>query len=184
MIKFLKNLFFSITIPIFLVGCGFTIHNTNSLPPQLNPIYYQTKHPYEPFEIAFKKRLKTAGIKLLSEPDESTLIINISSNYSDNASNITSSTQARIYNLDYTATITISDFCNKQLLSPQTVTVSRNITLQPNEVFKATPQIAIIKQEMQQELTTKILNILSAPKTFQALETWTKTTTKSKDKKR
>ncbi len=152
-----------------LVGCGFTTHNVNSLPPQLKQIYYQAQNPNEPFEINFKKRLKAAGVNILAESTKSSPIININSSYSSSINNAASTTQARVYNLSYSATITISDFYNKNLLPSQVATVARSITLQPNEIFAATSQLAVIKREMQQELVIKILNILSAPKTFQAL---------------
>ncbi len=166
-----KNLFFIVIMQTLLVvGCGFTTYNVNSLPPQLKQVYYQAEHPNESFEISFKKRLKTAGINLLPEPTKSSPTINISSNYGYSFTNPASSTEGRIYNLSYTATITISDFYNKQLFPPQVAAVSRSITLQPNEVFEATQQTLTIKQEMQQELVIKMLNILNAPKTFQALK--------------
>jgi outer membrane lipopolysaccharide assembly protein LptE/RlpB len=170
MTKIHRNLFFIALIQIFLSGCGFTTYNINSLPPQLKQLYYQTDHPYAPFEVGFKKKLVAAGIKVLSTPKKSTPTIIITSLYNHDANNSASSTQARIYNLSYTATVTINDGDNKQLLAPQIATVSRSITLQPNEIFEATSQVAIIKQEMRQELTTKIFNILSSPKTFQALK--------------
>lgn len=171
MIKSRKNLFSAFIITIFLVGCGFKTHNVNSLPPQLNQIYYQTEHPYEPFEINFKKRLKAAGLNLLSEPKKSALIINVTSSCGNPTTNNTSSsTMARTYDITYTATVSITDYYNKYILNTQTASATRSITLQPNEVFEATPQVAVIKQEMQQELAIKILNILSAPKTFQVLK--------------
>lgn len=166
-----KNLWPVLIIQILLAGCGFTTRNINSLPPQLSPAYYQAEHPYEPFEASFKKRLKATGVILLFEPQKSSPIIKLSSNFSYTTNNPSPSVEARIYNLNYTATISISDFYNKELLAPKVATVSRSITLQPNEVFEATPQIAIIKREMQQELSTRVFNILSAPKTFQALAT-------------
>lgn len=164
-----KKLLVITIMQTLLIGCGFTTYNINSLPPQLRQIYYQAEHPNEPFEISLKKRLKTAGINVLNEPTKSSLILNINSNYSSGANTPASTNQARVYNLNYTTTIAINDFYKKNLIAPQTVTVTRDVTLQPNEVFEATSQIAIIKREMQQELVIKVLNVLSAPKTFQAL---------------
>jgi len=158
---------------MLITGCGFAPHSIDSFPPQLNRLYYQTKNPYEPFEIDLKKRLKIAGVTLLRSSEKSAVTLNISTHYSapsTNNYNPASSTQARIYNLNYTATISISDYNNKILLAPQTVSVSRAVTLQPNEVLETTPQIAIAKQEMIQELSTKTLNILTAKKTAEALQ--------------
>lgn len=161
---------FTTILSLSIAGCGFAPHSINSLPPQLNQLYYQTEHPYDPFESNFKKRLKTCGITLLPAPKESALIMNVSSNYNPGADNPSSSSQARTYSLGYTAKISISDFHHKVLLAPQDVSVSRSVILQPNEVLTTTPQILIVKQEMVQELIIKAFNVLSANQTFLALK--------------
>jgi len=173
MTKTFANLFFILITSTLLASCGFHLNSIKTLPPQLHKIYYQTEHPYEKFELAFKNKLKSNGATLLPAPKITTPTINISSNYSSNNNNPASSTQARIYNLTYTATISINNFYNQPILAPQTASVSRSLTLQPNEVFETTPQAEITKQEMIRELSTKILNILSSSKTFQALENMT-----------
>jgi outer membrane lipopolysaccharide assembly protein LptE/RlpB len=155
---------------LFLSSCGFTTYNINSFPPQLRQIYYQTDHPNEPFEISLKKRLKSANVNLLNEPVKSSPILNVGSGYSSAVNNPSATNQARVYNLNYNATVTISDFFGKKLIGPQVVSVARTITLQPNEAFEATSQTTLVKREMQQELIIKVLNILTAPKTFQALK--------------
>ena len=159
------------SIVFTLSGCGFTPYSINSLPPKLKEIYCQTENPYDSLTINFKKRLQIAGAKLLAAPKKSAPTIKLTSSYnSTSVSNPASSTQARIHNLNYTATITINDFHGKQLLTPQVVSITRSVTLQPNEVFEATTQTPIIKNEIQQELITRIFNILCAQKTFQALK--------------
>lgn len=170
-----KDWFFITAASLLLTGCGFKIHNIKSLPPQLSQVYYQAENKYGTFEISFKKKLKAAGLTLLTEPKKSALIIDVISNCSSPSTNNTSSsTMGRVYDITYTATINIIDYYNKPILNTQTASIIRSITLQPNEVFEATPQVAIIKQEMQQELSLKLLNILSAPNTFRVLGTWSK----------
>ncbi len=154
---------------LLLIGCGFTSYNINSLPSQLRQIYYQADYPNEPFEISLKKRLNTAGVNILNEPTKSSLILTVGSNYSAKTNNPASTNQARVYNLSYSATITINDFYKKNIIAPHTVTVTRDITLQPDEIFEATSQVAVIKREMQQELVIKVLNVLSAPTTLRTL---------------
>lgn len=162
--------FLIITTLYFLAGCGFATFNAKSLPPQLKEIYYQAENPYAPFETAFKKKLKSCGIKFLPNPTKSTLNLNLSSNYSYTSNNQLSSTQARIYTLNYTATISITDYNQKLLLAPKSASATRNIILQPNEVFAVTPQITNTKQELSRELANKIFNILGSHRTHQDLQ--------------
>ncbi|MDR1057458.1 MAG: hypothetical protein LBL17_02685 [Coxiellaceae bacterium] len=170
MIQLLKFLFTIIIVTIYLVGCGFTPRNIKSLPPALKQVYYQAEHAYEPLEIKLKKRLKSCGIVLRSIPQKSSPIINITSNYSHSTYTNISSAQARTYTLVYTATIGITDFYHQTLLPPQVITVTRTISLQPNEIFELTPQIGITKQEIVEELVMKIFNVLGSHQTVKALK--------------
>jgi outer membrane lipopolysaccharide assembly protein LptE/RlpB len=154
---------------LLLTGCGFKLRTARSLPPQLHQIYYQTDNPYGRFELALKRSLKASNVVLLAKSDSTAPILNVTAKYSYSTTSSISSSEAQVYTLNYNATISIDDTSNKSLLRPQTVTSSRAITLQRNEIFEITPQVEIAKREMRQELSTKILNILCAKKTFQAL---------------
>jgi len=170
MIKLLKYLLCTIAITLTLGGCGFAPLNMKALPPQLKQVYYQADHAYGPVEVKLKKKLKSAGIILLPSSTKSALIINFSSNYSHTSYTNISSVQGSTYSLTYTATISISDFYHKTLLSPQNITVTRSVSLNPNEVFELTSQIEIIKQEMREDLINKIFFILTSHHTAKALK--------------
>jgi outer membrane lipopolysaccharide assembly protein LptE/RlpB len=144
-----------------LTGCGFKLRTTNSLAQNLHKIYYQADNPYEEFETALKRALKTSGVILLDESNKYSPILHLSSSYSYNTQGAYSSATSRTYTLTYTAILSISDFSGKVLLTPKTVAVSREITLKPNEMIETTSQTYISKREMQQELFIKIFNILT-----------------------
>lgn len=159
-----------ILISVFLLsGCGFKLRTAESLPPQLHQVYYQTDNPFGQFEVAFKKALKASNVKLLAAPNATAPILHVTSNYSSTTTSSISTTSGRVYSLSYTATISIDDASGKPLLPSQIAGASRSITLQPNEILETTPQIEIAKQELLQELSIKILNILCAKKTFAAV---------------
>lgn len=154
---------------LVLTGCGFTLLTAKSLPPQLHQLYYQTDNPYGQFETGLKRMLKFSKIVLLDAPNKTAPILHVTANYSYSTTSSISSTAARVYTLNYTATISIDDATGKVLLTPRTVSASRTIMLQPNEIFETTLQVDIAKQEIRQDLMGKILNVLCAPKTFEAL---------------
>jgi LPS-assembly lipoprotein len=170
MLKKHKSLLLILALSLHLSGCGFKLRSIDSLPPQLNRVYYQAKNPYEKFELNFKRTLKSSGTILLNQPEKSAPVLNIASNYYYANNNPASSTQARIYTLTYSASITITDYKDNILTPKRSANVSRTITLQPNEVFEGTPQVEIVKNEMIQELSNKLLNILSSPQIFNDLE--------------
>ena len=153
----------------FLSGCGFTLRTAQSLPPQLHQVYYQTDHPFDSFELALKRALRASNVVLLAEPNKTAPVLHVTSSYAQATTSSISTSSGRVYNLNYTATVSINDASGKLLLAAQTMSAARDITLLPGEVIETSPQVEIVKQELLQELATKILNILCAKKTFQAL---------------
>jgi len=155
-----------------LTGCGFKLRSQASLPTQLHTVFLQTDNPFGQFETSFKKSLKAININLLDKPDPKYLTIALSptSFTSDNAS-IGGSIQARVYNLIFSVSFKITDGQGKTLVAPQNVTVTRGLTLNPNEVFGASNQVDIVQQSMQQEAITRIFNILSSKLVFASLAT-------------
>lgn len=162
------RLIITLTISIILLsGCGFHLRNAKFFPPELKKIYLEAENPYGPFEITFKKSLRASGIKLVDNPLQAPLILHISSNYSYAVTSSGSSTQARVYTLYYTATFSILDQKRKTLLGPNTVSVSKNLSLAPNEIFEVSTQTVTAKQDMENELSIKILNILGSAHSFE-----------------
>ena len=166
------RLLFPILIILLLVGCGFTTQGLYELPLGLKKIYYSSSSPYAPFNVAMIKRLKANQVTLLQRPEKNALILHLSHNYSHSKEEQMNSAQARICTLDYTATLTIDDFYGNHIIGLNTITVSRSIILQPNEVFESTPQISTVKNELQEELINRIFNILISSKTELATQHW------------
>ena len=153
---------------LLLSGCGFKLRTTMKLlPPQLHQVYYQTDNPYGQFESIFKRALKNSNVVLLAAPNTIVPILHAVSVYSHSTASSISSASGRVYSLSYTATISLNEASGKLLISPQIVSVSRDVALLPNEIFEITPQIEVAKKELLQELSIKALDILGAPSTFQ-----------------
>lgn len=158
-----------VALSVFVAGCGFTLRSANYLPPQLHTIFLATPNPYDEFELGFKQSLQTLDVTIATDSATAPYILYLSSNYSTSVTSPATSVQARIYTLNYRATISLISHQGKTILPTQIVSATRNLTLTPNEIFEASNQSAIYKQEMRQELTTKILNILSSKSVSRAL---------------
>lgn len=169
-LKIYNSIFLMLMVVTVLIGCGFAPHTVKTLPPKLHQVYLQFDQPSGQFETCFKRKLQECGVLLLANPGDKLPIMYLTSNYSYSNTSPISSAQGRIYTLTYTASISIS-VAGEVLLPAREITVSKGITLQPNEIFEVTPQVDIVKQELLQELFVKILNVLSAKKTFQVLKT-------------
>jgi LPS-assembly lipoprotein len=163
-----------ITITLFITGCGFKLRSNNSLPTQLHTVYLKTDNPYGEFETAFKRSLKAMDVNLLEQPDSKHLTLELSSTTftSDNAS-IGGSIQARVYNLTFSVSFKITDNQGKIVVGAQGITVTKGLTLNPNEVFGASNQVTLVQRSMEQEAITRIFNILGSKRVFTQLATTT-----------
>jgi outer membrane lipopolysaccharide assembly protein LptE/RlpB len=172
------NIFLILIISCLLSGCGFKLRVGQSLPPQLQKLYYQAEDQYGTFAIAFKKHLEAAKIVVLPPPNNlNTLntkvpVLHFASIWETPTTAVSEpSVSGRTYHLCYSAKISISDASGKILLAPQSVSATRDIILQSNELIEVSPQVDMVKIELQQELYGKIMNVLCAKNTFKILAT-------------
>ncbi len=155
---------------VILAGCGFKPYSQKTLPEQLHTIYLQPGEHFGQFENNFKRSLKAAGVTVLDQVGSKNLILSLSpTTFTSDNSSIGGSIQARIYNLTFSVSFEVTDAKGKSIIDTQTITVTKGLTLNPNEVFSASNQVDIEKQSMQQEAISKIFNILSSPRTFELL---------------
>jgi len=148
----------------FLIGCGFQMGSKASLSPKLNKVYFQADNEYESLAIKFKNELVSYGIILVKNPADAPYKIHFfPTTFTHTTSTSGPSTQARVYNLIYTSSFSISDAKGKTIVSPRIVSSSRNLTLAPNEIFEVSTQVDVTKTSMEQELVVMIFNILSSP---------------------
>ena len=160
--KGLKYLFLILMLSC-LPACGFKIYNKSSFPLQLQTIYLQSSNPYDSFNVKLKQALKFAGIKLVPNVAKAPVTLNIVGiTISHDDPNITSSSQATIYNFIYTVMFELKNKNGKSLLDLQTITVTRALTLNPNDVLEISSEVQIMKGEMERELIMQLFNRLDS----------------------
>lgn len=169
--KVVKYIFLT-SIFLTLFACGFQMYDKKNLPPKLSTIYLQSSDPYATFTTAFKQALKSTGINLTFSAKEAPITLNIiSATFVHDNPNITSSSQATIYNFTYSVAFDLQDQTGKNIVKQQTVSTFRTLTLNPNEVLEASSEVNIMKKEMERELIMQIFNRLSADNVAEALKT-------------
>lgn len=170
--KKLLLLILSIIYSLTLAACGFQMYSKEILPPQLSNIYIQSSEPYDTFTANVKHSLRSAGINLVTAAKESPVTLNISGiSFTHDNPNITSSSQATIYNFTYTVTFNLLDKTGKTIVERQSISATRTLTLNPNEVLEASSEVSVMKNEMERELVMQIFNRLSSNNVAKALST-------------
>ena len=152
-----------------LSGCGFTLHHPDALSLQFSSLYYSQANSYHPLDLAVKKRL-ARQLTLLATPNQHAPVLNLTHTCQHQNSGRFISTQTRFNTLSCTATLELSDSQQRPLFSPITLVATREIVLQPNEVYAASLQIDAAQIELQQELLEKIFRVLASPQATKAIQ--------------
>ena len=155
-----------------LTACGFHLYGKEAVPPEMQTMYLQSNTPYGTMETNLKQSLRAVGVKFVDASNQAPITLNItSSNLTHDDSNTVSTTQATVYNFTYDVSFNLLDARGNPIINSQTVEATRTLTMNPNEVLDANPEVDTMQQEMERELSFKIINILGAPDTRQALTT-------------
>ncbi len=154
-----------------LVGCGFHMGSKTLLSPKLDKVYFQADNEYEPLAVKFKNELSSYGIILAAKPaDAPYTILFLPTKFDHTTSTAGPSTQARVYDLTYTAAFEIKNSAGKTIVPTVTVSATRSLTMVPNEIFEISTQVGVTKTSMEQELLIKLFNVLSSRQITEALE--------------
>lgn len=163
-----------------LTSCGFKLYGQNQLPPQLNNLYLQTSKPYDSFTLALKRALVASKTNLVDN-SKNVITLNIISNkLTHDNPNVTSSSQATIYNFNYSVVFNLLDQKGSAIITPQVVSATRTVTLSPNEVLEASSEVNLVEEEMEREVVMQVLYKLSSNNVKQALSLKESPTTKLK----
>lgn len=169
--KKISLLLFTLFCTLILSGCGFHLRQGQALPPILHNMYVQSVEPYGAFTLNLKETLRANDVTLAPSLKSSTATVDISNiSFSHNSATAYSSAQANVYTFTLSVNFTVNTKSGKTLLHSQTVSATRSLTFSPNEVLESSNQVSTARQEMEQEVIVKILNILNAKEIAQTAE--------------
>lgn len=147
-----------------LAGCGFRLAGTAPLAPLLARPYVSLKDPYTDFSREFERQLRSSGAAVQLDSAAASAVIDISKDtieqriLSVSARNIPTE-----YLLVYTVTYGVS-VAGKELLSPQTVSLSQDYTFSEQAVLAKEHEADILRQQMARNLVGIVIRRLSSLK--------------------
>jgi LPS-assembly lipoprotein len=148
--------------PLALIaGCGFHPSGSRPLPAILARPYVSEKDPYTDFAREFEARLKGAGADIALVRADSTATIEITRDLVEQRTLAVSSRNIPTdYELVYTVTFVVHGV-DKELLAPQTVTLSRDYSFQENELLAKQHEADILKVQMARDLAAMVMRRLA-----------------------
>lgn len=159
---FLKVLFLLLTT-LSLSGCGFHLQGEMQLVPPLHRIYLQTQDPYGYLASNLREILKMSHVCLAPDPVEaSTILVILQDESSQELLSVSSTQQTRQYNLRVTVIFEINDPRGYTIIGPQTLTETRVITVQSNQILGNSNEANLYYQQMRRSLAYAIMNRLAS----------------------
>jgi LPS-assembly lipoprotein len=147
-----------------LAGCGFRLAGSQPLAPVLARPYVSLKDPYTEFSREFERQLRASGAAIQTDGATASAEIEISKDaieqriLSVSARNIPTQ-----YLLVYTVTYGVN-VAGKQLLAPQTVSLSQDYTFSEQAVLAKEHEADILRQQMARNLVAIVMRRLSSLK--------------------
>jgi len=165
-----KYIYLLLLLPLLLNSCGFHPRGPRALAAPLHNIYVQSNDPYGELARNIKQELRMSGVHLTPSPQEATTVLNIlQENKSQELLSINSSQQTRQYNLRLSVTFEVTDTQGERLILPQTVTETRPLTLQSNQILAGSNQAAQLYRDMRDAITYNLMNRLASKNATEAL---------------
>lgn len=158
-----KNILFFILTAALLVSCGFHLQGRMHLALPLQRLYLQVPDSYGQLARTLRQYLNMSHVQLVASPKEATTVLNI---LRDDASqqllSVSSTEQTRQYNLIITVVFEITDSQGHIIVSPQTLTESKPITIQSDQILGGSNEANLFFQQMRRTIAYAIMNRIAS----------------------
>lgn len=158
-----KHLLYFICVTFLLSACGFHLQGEMHLAPSLQRMYLQTRDPYGYLARNLKESLKMSNVNLASSPcDASAVLVILQDDSLQTLLSVNSTTQTRQYSLSVTVVFEITENNGQIIIPAQSLTESRVITVQSNQILGSSNETNLYYQQMRRILATAIMNRISS----------------------
>lgn len=171
-----RNVFLIISLCLLLTACGFHMQGTRVLAPPMQRLYLKTSDPYGHLARSLEQALKTSNVQLVNSAEQSTAILSIlRDDTSQELLGVSGTQQTRQYTIKVTVTFDITDAKGRSLVGTQTLSESRIITVQSNQVLGSSNEANLFYQQMRRNLAYAILNRIASKEITRMINTATET---------
>ncbi len=144
-----------------LCACGFRLAGSQPLPAVLARPYLSVRDPYTEFAREFEHQLKSSGAQVQSVRQDATATIDVTKDLVEQRTLAVSTRNIPTdYQLIYTVTYSVR-VADKELLAPQTITVSRDYSFQENELLATQHEADILRAQMARDLVSIAMHALA-----------------------
>lgn len=146
---------------ISLSGCGFYLRGQQPLPEQLRTLAIQSPSPYSDLSLTLAQALKAKQVTVLSDQQAAPATLELTQDtLQQSLLSVSSSTQVRQFLLTKTIEFQVRSQDNQLIIKPQTLSTTRKLTVDSNQLLGSDEQKHKIEHEMNQTLVMMLMNKL------------------------
>lgn len=148
---------------LLLTSCGFHLQGQMQLAPPLHRMYIQAPDPYGSLVRSLQQSLKMSNVKIVASPQEAdTILVILRDENSQELLSVSGTQQTRQYNLIVTVTFEITKTQGETIVPPQTLSETRTITIQSNQILGSSNEASLFYQQMRRTLAYAMMNRLAS----------------------
>ncbi|EKD71552.1 MAG: hypothetical protein ACD_46C00162G0002 [uncultured bacterium] len=148
---------------LLLTACGFHPQGEMPLAPPLHKMYVKTQDPYGYLARNLQLNLKLSKVQLTDSPSDATTILAMTEeSMSQEELSVSGTQQTRQYNLKITIAFEITDHTGKILVPSQSLSETRTITIQSNQILGSSNEANLLYQQMRRALAYSIMYRISS----------------------
>ncbi len=148
---------------LLLSACGFKLRGSVELPPVLQDTYIESANPFTGMARILRTELQVAGANVLEDRGSATAILVIHHERSENrVLSVGSSGRATEYELYDEVSFSLQDPDGKHLVKPQTLSQTRDLVFDENEVLGKISEAEGIHRQMRANLARQVIMRIAA----------------------
>jgi LPS-assembly lipoprotein len=156
---------------LLITSCGLHLQSETHLAKPLHRMYLKTSDPYGQLARSLQQYLKVSNVQLVSSPEQASTVLSIlEDSTAQNLLSVNGTQQTRQYTLKVTVTFEITAPDGKSLTGPQTLTETRIITIQSNQILGSSNETSLFYQQMRHTIAYAILNRISSNEVTRNIE--------------
>jgi len=145
-----------------LSGCGFQLQGALTMPAEMQRTYLDPVDKHSLFHRELRLQLQAAGVELVDTPDNSTAILSIRIDETNQrVLSVSGRNVPTEYEVYYTVEYSIASG-EKVLLSPQDITLTRDYTYDTTKVLGKSREEAVLREAVVKDLVRTVLKQISS----------------------
>ncbi len=145
-----------------LSGCGFQLQGALTMPAEMQRTYLDPVDKHSLFHRELRLQLQAAGVELVDTPDNSTAILSIRIDETDQrVLSVSGRNVPTEYEVYYTVEYSLASG-EKVLLSPQDITLTRDYTYDTTKVLGKSREEAMLREAVAEDLVRIVLKQISS----------------------